>query len=171
MQLSEIGCGTISAFGKEKDANDNPTTCTIAPLLQKDVITPEFSIQFWLRGNFGKLEVGTEVLYIQFADGSGTVIARKDGNWEGIIPDELTTEKGLTVTKDVTINGNLTVIGETSIDGTTTLNGENKLIGNTKIDGSLEITKTTTSGSQALAGCPGGVCPVSGIKTATNKTM
>ena len=177
MELSEFGCGTIAAFGDEKDRNDNPTACTIAPLMQEGVITPEFSIQYWLRGNMGKLEVGTKVVYIQFPDGSGTVIARADGNWDGILPDELLTEKGLTVTKDVTIKGNLSgegdtsVKGDTTLDGKSTLNGENSLIGKTKIDGSLEVTKLTASGSPALAGCAGGVCPISGAPTATNKTI
>lgn len=163
--LSELGCGTISAFGSDVDRNDNPTTCTLIPLTQEGVTTPEFSIQFWLRGNMGKLEVGTLVVYVQFADGSGTVIARADGNWDGILPDELQTEKGVTIEKDVMIKGKLTVEGET------TLNGENKIVGNTKIDGSLEITKTTPSGAKALSGCPGGICPLSGLSTAENKTV
>lgn len=163
--LSEFGCGTIAAFGTEKDRNDNPTACTIAPLMQEGVITPEFSIQYWLRGNMGKLEVGTKVVYIQFPDGSGTVIARADGNWDGILPDELLTEKGVTVTKDVLIKGNFTV------EGKSTLNGQNSIIGDTKIDGSLEITKTTASGSSALGNCPGGQCPISGIVTGVNKTV
>ena len=171
MELSEFGCGKISAFGDETDANDNPVSCTIEPLMQEGVVTPEFSIQFWLRGNMGKLETGTLVVYIQFPDGSGTVIARADGNWEGILPDELFTEKGLTVEKDVVIKGNLSVQGDTTLDGKSTLNGENSLIGKTKIDGSLEVTKPTASGSMALAGCAGGVCPISGAPTATNKTI
>ena len=163
--LSEFGCGTISAFGDEKDVNDNPTACTIAPLMQDGVVTPEFSIQYWLRGNMGKLEVGTKVVYIQFPDGSGTVIARADGNWDGILPDELLTERGVTVTKDVLIKGNFTV------EGKSTLNGQNSIIGDTKIDGSLEITKKTAAGSPALAGCAGGLCPICGTKTADSKTV
>lgn len=159
MELSEFGCGTISAFGSEKDRNNNPTKCTIAPLMQEGVVTPEFSIQYWLRGNMGKLEVGTKVVYIQFPDGSGTVIARADGNWDGILPDELLTEKGVTVTKDVLIKGNFKVEGDST------------LIGKTLIDGSLEITKKTPSGSFALGSCPGGQCPVSGITTGVNKTV
>lgn len=93
--------GKISAFGA-KDENGLFKTAKVLPNTESQMLTRWLVIPWYLRGSMGNLEVDTEVVFETFADLTGYIIGRFDGEWNGVIPYELTTEKGLTVTNNVT---------------------------------------------------------------------
>ena len=93
--------GKISSFGA-KDANGLFKEAKVLPNTEAGMPTRFLTIPWYLRGAMGNLEINTEVVFETFADLSGYIIGRFDGEWNGVIPYELTTEKGLTVANNVT---------------------------------------------------------------------
>ncbi len=93
--------GKISSFGA-KDENGLFKEAKVLPNTEAGMITRFLTIPWYLRGEMGKLEVNTEVVFETFNDMTGYIIGRFDGEWSGIIPYELLTLKGLTVTENVT---------------------------------------------------------------------
>jgi len=93
--------GKISSFGAT-DANGLYKEAKVLPDTESGMPTRFLTIPWYLRGTMGNLEINTEVVFETFADLTGYIVGRFDGEWNGIIPYELTTEKGLTVANNVT---------------------------------------------------------------------
>lgn len=93
--------GKISSFGAT-DANGLYKEAKVLPDTESGMPTRFLTIPWYLRGAMGNLEINTEVVFETFADLTGYIVGRFDGEWNGIIPYELTTEKGLTVANNVT---------------------------------------------------------------------
>lgn len=93
--------GKISSFGL-KDKNGLYKEAKVLPDTEAGMPTRFLTIPWYLRGKMGNLEINTEVVFETFADLTGFIFARFDGEWSGNIPYELTTEKGLTVANNVT---------------------------------------------------------------------
>lgn len=92
--------GKISSFGA-KDKNGLFREAKVLPNTESGMPTRFLTIPWYLRGKMGNLEINTEVVFETFADLTGYIVGRFDGEWNGVIPYELTTEKGLTVTNNV----------------------------------------------------------------------
>ena len=93
--------GKISSFGAT-DENGLYKEAKVLPNTEASMPTRFLTIPWYLRGSMGNLAINTEVVFETFADLTGYIIGRFDGEWNGVIPYELTTEKGLTVTNNVT---------------------------------------------------------------------
>ena len=93
--------GKISSFGAV-DENGLYKEAKVLPNTEAQMPTRYLTIPWYLRGPMGNLEINTEVVFETFADLTGYIIGRFDGEWNGIIPYELTTQKGLTVANNVT---------------------------------------------------------------------
>lgn len=93
--------GKISSFGKT-DANGLYREAKVLPSTKSSMPTRFLTIPWYLRGKMGNLDINTEVVFETFADLTGYIVGRFDGEWTGVIPYELMTEKGLTVTDNVT---------------------------------------------------------------------
>lgn len=167
--------GTISSIEQDKtDKDDNPTTARVLPCTADSLVTLPLTIQWWLRGEMGSLEVGDEVVYCMFEDGSGTIIARMDGNWNGRIHGDLEILKGsvemtdgdLTIEKgnvniaegdilmvgDLTQTGNQTVAGETSVTGNVSSGGNISATGNVDAEGDMSATNVSATGEMEITG-------------------
>ena len=115
--------GKISSFGA-KDKNGLYKEAKVLPNTESQMPTRFLTIPWYLRGSMGNLEVNTEVVFVTFADLTGYIVGRFDGEWNGIIPYELTTEKGLTVKNNVTC-ADVTTSGVASVNGHVHGNGNN----------------------------------------------
>jgi hypothetical protein len=93
--------GKISSFGAT-DENGLYKEAKVLPNTESGMPTRFLTIPWYLRGSMGNLEINTEVVFETFADLTGFIVGRFDGEWTGVIPYELLTEKGLTVTNNVT---------------------------------------------------------------------
>lgn len=93
--------GKISSFGAT-DANGLYREAKVLPNTESKMPTRFLTIPWYLRGSMGNLAINTEVVFVTFADLTGYIVGRFDGEWTGNIPYELMTEKGLTVTENVT---------------------------------------------------------------------
>ena len=95
--------GRISSFG-ETDANGLYKEAKVLSVTESGMPTRFLTIPWYLRGSMGNLEINTEVVFETFADLTGYIVGRFDGEWNGIIPYELITEKGITVANNVICN-------------------------------------------------------------------
>lgn len=93
--------GKISSFGKT-DANGLYREAKVLPNTESKMPTRFLTIPWYLRGSMGNLQINTEVVFVTFADLTGYIVGRFDGEWTGDIPYEMNTEKGLTVAENVT---------------------------------------------------------------------
>ena len=92
--------GKISSFGAT-DANGLYREAKVLPNTESKMPTRFLTIPWYLRGSMGNLAINTEVVFVTFADLTGYIVGRFDGEWTGDIPYELNTEKGLTVKNNV----------------------------------------------------------------------
>lgn len=177
--LEMLQKGTISSIEESPvDKDDNPTTARVLPCTADSLVTLPLTIQWWLRGEMGNLQVGDEVVYAMFEDGSGTIIARMDGNWNGHIHGDLQVIKGnvemtegdLTLTSgdarlsagdleveagDFTLSGNLSQTGAQSVSGGITAQGDVQganVKATSKVSGASVEASGTVSGSEVSAG-------------------
>lgn len=67
-------------------ASISGTTARVVPLDADAKPTAKITIPWHLRGDTGKLEKGTEVVYVEFDDATGLLLGRADGNWGEYIP-------------------------------------------------------------------------------------
>lgn len=86
--------GTISSIEGEPDRNGDKTTARVLPCTADGLVTRPLTIPWWLRGKMGNLKPDDEVAYVMFEDGTGILLARMDGNWDGIVPGDVTVDKG-----------------------------------------------------------------------------
>ena len=58
----------------------------VVPLDKEDKATAKLVVPWHLRGDTGQLEVGDEVVYAEFDDGTGILLGRMDGDWGAYLP-------------------------------------------------------------------------------------
>lgn len=112
--MAQINKGTISTIEGEADRNGDKTAARVLPDISDGVVTRPLVIPWHLRGEMGKLKPGDGVVFVEFEDGEGIILARTDGEWPGIVPGDVDLIKGtLTITdKDLKItagNANIEV--------------------------------------------------------------
>ena len=99
--------GKISTVEGAADRNGDKTTARVLPCTADGVVTRPLTIPWWLRGKMGNLKPGDEVAYAMFEDGTGIILSRMDGEWDGTVPGSVKVEKG-----DVTVpDGDVTASG------------------------------------------------------------
>lgn len=86
--------GTISSVEGRADHNGDKTTARVLPCTADGMVTRPLTIPWWLRGKMGNLKPGDEVAYAAFEDGTGVILSRMDGEWNGTIPGDVTIDKG-----------------------------------------------------------------------------
>lgn len=74
----QICKGTIATIGGNM--------ARVVPLDKEDKATPKLVVPWHLRGDTGELEVGDEVVYAEFSDGTGILLGRMDGDWGEYLP-------------------------------------------------------------------------------------
>lgn len=103
-----IDKGTISRILPEKDWNGHARKATINPCTNAGAVTPALTIPWHLRGQIGALKVGDTVAYALFDDGTGIILERLDGEWQGVIDYPTRT------TGDVVNEKSVTTVGKTT---------------------------------------------------------
>lgn len=99
--------GKISTVEGAADRNGDKTTARVLPCTAGGMVTRPLTIPWWLRGKMGNLKPGDEVAYAMFEDGTGIILSRMDGEWDGTVPGSVKVEKG-----DVTVpDGEVTASG------------------------------------------------------------
>lgn len=99
--------GKISTVEGAADRNGDKTTARVLPCTAEGMVTRPLTIPWWLRGKMGNLKPGDEVAYAMFEDGTGIILSRMDGEWDGTVPGSVKVEKG-----DVTVpDGDVTASG------------------------------------------------------------
>lgn len=99
--------GKISTVEGAADRNGDKTTAKVLPCTADGMVTRPLTIPWWLRGKMGNLKPGDEVAYAMFEDGTGIILSRMDGEWDGTVPGSVKVEKG-----DVTVpDGDVTASG------------------------------------------------------------
>lgn len=86
--------GKISSVEGNTDRNGDKTTARVLPDTADGMVTRPLTLPWWLRGEMGNLKPGDEVVYAMFEDGTGVIISRMDGEWNGTIPGDVTVIKG-----------------------------------------------------------------------------
>lgn len=143
--LEMLQKGTISTIEESPvDKDENPTTARVLPCTADSMVTLPLTIQWWLRGEMGNLQVGDEVVYAMFEDGSGTIIARMDGNWNGHIHGDLTVLKGsVEMTEgDLTLDAGATRLKQGDLD---VQSGNFTLVGNLSQTGAQSVSEGVTA--------------------------
>ena len=112
-----IDKGYISRILPTTDWNGHPRTAEIDPCTNSGAITPPLTIPWYLRGKMGALKIGDCVAYSLFDDGTGVIIDRLDGEWEGIIDYPTTTTGDVINEKTETTVGHITGKGGMAISG------------------------------------------------------
>ena len=99
--------GKISSIEGAPDRNGDKTTARVLPSTADGRVTRPLVIPWWLRGKMGNLTPDVEVAYAMFEDGTGIILSRMDGEWDGTVPGSVKVEKG-----DVTVpDGDVTASG------------------------------------------------------------
>jgi|UniRef100_UPI003FEF3E63 hypothetical protein len=99
--------GKISTVEGAADRNGDKTMARALPCTADGMVTRPLTIPWWLRGKMGNLKPGDEVAYAMFEDGTGIILSRMDGEWDGTVPGSVKVEKG-----DVTVpDGDVTASG------------------------------------------------------------
>lgn len=86
--------GKISTVEGAADRNGDKTTARVLPLTADGVVTRPLTIPWWLRGNMGNLKPDDVVVYAVFEDGTGIILSRMDGEWDGTVPGDVKITKG-----------------------------------------------------------------------------
>lgn len=77
--MGQIHKGEIATISGKK--------ARVVPLDKEDKATAKLVIPWHLRGDTGELEVGDEVVYAEFDDGTGIILSRMDGDWGEYLPE------------------------------------------------------------------------------------
>ena len=85
--------GKISSVEGKADRNGDKTTARVLPSTADSMVTRPLTIPWYLRGEMGNLTPGTEVAYAMFEDGTGIILSRMDGEWDGIVPGDITVNR------------------------------------------------------------------------------
>lgn len=165
----KIDKGFISKIGGGTDWYGHPTKASINPATNSGAITPMLTIPWYLRGKCGNLKIGDEVAYSLFDDGTGVIIDRLDGEWDGHFDYDTTTtgdvvnEKTMTTYKAVLNKDTTTSIKLITGTGGMAISGGSgaSVQGNIQqTQGSYTTTGDVTAGSISLQShthtCPHG---------------
>ncbi|MDE5697622.1 MAG: pre-mRNA-splicing factor [Lachnospiraceae bacterium] len=99
--MSVVQKGIILTLEGEADKNGNPTKARVQSTSAEGTSTLPITIPWYLRGKMGRLEKGTEIAFAVFEDATGIIVSRIDGDWDGVIEDDITVKGNLTVEKDI----------------------------------------------------------------------
>lgn len=99
--MSVVQKGIILTLEGEFDKNGNPKKARVQSASAEGTSTLPITIPWYLRGEMGRLEKGTEIVFVIFEDSTGIIVSRMDGDWDGVIEDDITTKGNLTVEKDI----------------------------------------------------------------------
>ena len=97
--------GKISSVEGKADRNGDKTTARVLPSTADSMVTRPLTIPWYLRGEMGNLTPGTEVAYAMFEDGTGIILSRMDGEWDGTVPGSVKVEKGDVTVPDGDVTG------------------------------------------------------------------
>lgn len=97
--------GKISTVEGAADRNGDKTTARVLPCTADGMVTRPLTIPWWLRGKMGNLKPGDEVAYAMFEDGTGIILSRMDGEWDGTVPGSVKVEKGDVTVPDGDVTG------------------------------------------------------------------
>lgn len=143
--MTMIGKGKVTSVSGPNDRCDYETMATVEPFEQPGEVTPKLVIPWYYRGPTGDIKVGDEVAFVIFADNTGLILDRLDGNWTGKFAGNVELVK-----RDGT-KGNFTARDVDMIEGNLTL----KKKGNIKIEKgdveSLEGDLTLKKGDVTLS--------------------
>ena len=92
--MAEINKGVISTIEGKDDRNGDKTAARVLPDTADGIVTRPLVIPWYLRGKMGDLKPGDGVVFVQFEDGEGLIIARTDGEWPGVITGNVDIIKG-----------------------------------------------------------------------------
>lgn len=96
---------------KGKIASIDGNMARVVPLDEGAKPTTKIVIPWHLRGRTGELKKGTEVIYVEFADSSGLLLGRVDGNWGEYLPylesELVETPRGDVVAQDVSLHSHI----------------------------------------------------------------
>lgn len=77
----------MGQINKGQIASISGNTARVVPSDANAKPTAKIVIPWHLRGDTGQLQKGTEVVYVEFDDGTGLLLGRADGNWGAFIPN------------------------------------------------------------------------------------
>lgn len=93
---------------KGKVASISGNYARVVPLDEDAKPTTKIMIPWHLRGRTGELKKGTEVIYVEFADSTGLLLGRVDGEWGEYLPylesELVETPKGDVKAKGISLN-------------------------------------------------------------------
>lgn len=121
--MSVLQKGVILTLEGETDRNGNLTKAKVQSASAEGTSTLPITIPWHLRGEMGMLEKGTEIAFVVFDDATGIIVSRMDGNWNGIMEDDITIKGNLTIEKEILgkktaqIDGNLSVGADIRLGG------------------------------------------------------
>lgn len=154
--MAEILKGRVSKIlNAPTDQWGHPTHAQVNPNTNSGAVTYAIVIPWWLRGRTGALRVGDEVCYSVFDDGTGLIVSRADGHWQGCHDFDLTVsgdvvnEKTETTIGDVMNQANETTMGLIAGNGGMTVQGGSGGAAAT-ITGSLKATEDIVAGDISL---------------------
>lgn len=174
--LQMVQMGKISVIEEDElDVNENPVWARVIPCTADAMVTPKIRIPYYLRGRWGNLEVDTLVLYFLAEDGSGIILMRMDGEWDGHIHGDVTilegflelTEGNLTLDEgdtelkagnltldegNVDVTGTMSSTGNISTDADVEASGNATITGNVSASGNVEATGKVSGGSMETSG-------------------
>ncbi|MCM1040420.1 MAG: hypothetical protein NC434_13970 [Ruminococcus sp.] len=105
--MGTIEKGVILTLEGNRDRNKNYTKAKVQAASAEGTSTLPLSIPWYLRGNMGSLEKGTEVVYAVFDDQTGVILSRLDGSWDGCFEESALMID--TQGHDLQIEGNINV--------------------------------------------------------------
>ncbi len=105
--MSVVQKGIVLTLEGETDKNGNLTKAKVQSMSAEGTSTMPITIPWYLRGEMGKLEKGTEIAFVVFDDTTGIIVSRIDGNWDGTIEDNVTIKGNLNVRKDLKLGDNI----------------------------------------------------------------
>ena len=97
--------GKISSVEGKADRNGDKTTARVLPSTADSMVTRPLTIPWYLRGEMGNLTPGTEVAYAMFEDGTGIILSRMDGEWDGIVPGDITVTSADVIATGISLTG------------------------------------------------------------------
>ncbi|MBQ3405657.1 MAG: hypothetical protein IJH11_00225 [Lachnospiraceae bacterium] len=77
----------MGIVNKGKIAVIDGNMASVQPLGRDSRVTRKIVIPWHLRGDSGKLKKDTEVVYVEFDDGTGLLLGRADGDWGEYLPE------------------------------------------------------------------------------------
>lgn len=146
--MAEILKGRVSKIlNAPTDQWGHPTHAQVNPNTNSGAVTYAIVIPWWLRGRTGALRVGDEVCYSVFDDGTGLIVSRADGHWQGVMDYDVTTSGDRVNEKTETTHGDVFNKSNVTTDLVTTSKGQIIGQGGMAISGSSGGASATVTGT------------------------